>query len=126
MSSNPLLSAPRQTPVSDLAAIHARLNKTFLSGKTRDIEYRKVQLRKLYYSIKDNSQRIIAALKADLNKPTTEAIMAEVSWLEKDLMTTLDKLDSWAKDEAADVDLLHKLMSPRIRKDPLGTVLVIG
>ena len=124
--SNPLLQNPRSTPVADLAAIHDRLNKTYLSGKTRDLEYRKVQLRKLYFAIKDNSQRILAALKADLNKPVNEAMMVEILWLEKDILTCLSLLDKWAADESADVDLLFKLMSPRIRKDPIGTVLIIG
>ena len=38
-----------------------------------------------------------------------------------------DNLDKWAKDEsAADIQLANKLLFPKIRKDPLGCVLIIG
>lgn len=38
-----------------------------------------------------------------------------------------DNLDKWAKDEsAADIPLANKLIFPKIRKDPLGCVLIIG
>ncbi|KAA8906002.1 Aldehyde/histidinol dehydrogenase [Sphaerosporella brunnea] len=126
MSSNPLLLQFSTTPLDTLEGTHARLTQTFLSGKTRDMEFRKVQLRKLYYAILDNRAYIYAALKADLNKPDLEASMAEVSWLEKDIMTTLKNLDKWAADETAETDFMYKFMKPRITKNPMGTVLIIG
>ncbi len=44
-----------------------------------------------------------------------------------DIIFTCDNLESWAKDESApDIPLLNKALNPRIRKDPLGVVLVIG
>lgn len=44
-----------------------------------------------------------------------------------DIVFVTKNLEKWAKDEKAkDIPLTNALMSPRIRKDPLGCVLVIG
>jgi beta-apo-4'-carotenal oxygenase len=126
MSSNPLLMTFSTTPVDSIPSIYEQLTRTYFSGKTRDPEFRKIQLRKLYYAVKDNSMRIVAAVKQDLNKPNNEAMMVEVSWLEKDIMYTLQHLDEWMADEKPDTPFLYKLMKPRLKKEPIGTVLIIG
>jgi beta-apo-4'-carotenal oxygenase len=47
--------------------------------------------------------------------------------LENDIVFITRNLHKWVKDEKADdIDLTFKFMNPKIRKDPLGTVLVIG
>jgi hypothetical protein len=125
-STNPFLLQYSTTPLDAIEPVHARLTQTFLSGKTRDLEFRKTQLRKLYYAIVDNRAYIHAALKADLNKPTLEASMGETTWLEKDIMKTLGKLDEWAKPETPETDFMYKFMGPKITKCPMGTVLIIG
>ena len=44
-----------------------------------------------------------------------------------DIVFVSKNLAKWAKDEAApDINLMNKLLSPRIRKEPLGCVLIIG
>ncbi len=44
-----------------------------------------------------------------------------------DIIYTCKNLRRWAKDETPeDIALLNKALSPKIRKDPLGAVLVIG
>jgi len=114
------------TPVSAIERTHSLLSETFISGKTRPISFRKQQLRKLYHVVVSNRDAMLAALKKDLNKPTAEALMAEITWLEHDIMATLENLDSLVADEACEVPWTYKLMKPRLQKNPLGTVLVIG
>jgi len=59
--------------------------------------------------------------------PTFEASLAEAGWCTNDIIFVCDNLEKWMKDEnAPDIDFSNKLMSPKIRKDPLGAVLVIG
>jgi beta-apo-4'-carotenal oxygenase len=125
-SSNPFLLPYSSTPVDAIEGVHARLTQTFLSGKTRDIEFRKTQLRKLYYALVDNREYIHAALKADLNKPVLEASMGETTFLEADIMKVLGKLDEWAAPETPETDLMYKFMGPKLTKCPMGTVLIIG
>jgi beta-apo-4'-carotenal oxygenase len=47
--------------------------------------------------------------------------------VQNDVIFMTNNLRKWAADEKPDdMAFSHKLVSPRIRKDPLGTVLVIG
>lgn len=114
--------------VENIPAIHERLVATFNSGRTYPLEYRKNQLRKLYWAIRDNEHQAYKALKEDLGKPQSEAYMSEVGWLYKDILFALDQLDKWAAPEGQpDMEVLYKiLMKPRIRKEPIGTVLIVG
>lgn len=78
-------------------------------------------------SLKDNEDRIAEACRLDLNKPPFETVLAESGWLQNDCVFVSRNLHKWVKDEKADdIDLSFKFMSPKIRKDPLGVVLVIG
>lgn len=78
-------------------------------------------------SIKDNEEEIAEALAQDLNKPRFETELAEYGWLLNDIVFVTRNLHKWVKDEKApDIELQFKFMSPKIRKDPLGCVLVIG
>ncbi|KXG45565.1 Aldehyde dehydrogenase NAD(P)-dependent [Penicillium griseofulvum] len=115
---------------TSLETIPSRISttrKSFLEHKTRNIEFRLIQLRKLYWAIKDHEIEIIQACAKDLNKPRFETEFAEIDWLLNDIVFTTRNLHEWARDEKApDIDLQFKLMRPKIRKDPLGCVLVIG
>ena len=53
--------------------IHAELQKTFKTGKTRPIAFRKEQLYKLGRLLKENEQRFRDALRADLGRPDFES-----------------------------------------------------
>ena len=47
--------------------------------------------------------------------------------MENDIVFVTKNLEKWVKDEKApDIDLSNSFVSPKIRKDPLGVVLVIG
>ena len=75
----------------------------------------------------DNEEAIAESCKLDIGKPTFESYLTESSWLKNDIIFVCDNLAKWMKDEKApDIELANKLMSPKIRKDPLGSVLVIG
>jgi beta-apo-4'-carotenal oxygenase len=115
------------TPIDDIANIAARIRKSFVTHKTRPLEFRLVQLRKLYWALKDNEDLILEACKQDLGKPSFETYLSELSWCMNDIVFMQKNLARWAKDEKAeDIPFTNRLMAPRIRKDPLGAVLVIG
>ncbi len=62
-----------------------------------------------------------------MGKPRFEAAAGEVGWSKNDILFTCKNLERWARDEKApDISLMNSALSPTIRKDPLGTVLVIG
>lgn len=78
-------------------------------------------------SIKDHEAELLKANKQDLGKGIFEASLTEIDWVTNDIVFVCKNLEKWAKDEKPDdIPLSNALMSPRIRKDPLGCVLIIG
>jgi beta-apo-4'-carotenal oxygenase len=78
-------------------------------------------------SLKDNEAAIIEACKLDLGKPSYETFMGEVMWCLNDIIFVCNHLEKWMADEKApDIDLRNTVVNPKIRKEPLGTVLIIG
>jgi len=115
------------TPMDDIAPICATARASFLAHTTRPLEYRITQLRKLYWAFKDNEGLMVEACKRDLGKPTFETNLTECSWCMNDCVWMANNLTRFARDEKpADIPLANRLMGPRIRKDPLGAVLIIG
>lgn len=117
------------TDVNTIPEICATVRATFRTIKTKDLEYRKVQLRKLYWSIKDHSAQLEEALRLDLRKSKYESNFTEIDWVANNCIFMLNHLDNWAKDEylgSPQVPLIFKVNNVHIRKEPLGTALVIG
>ncbi|KAG9242701.1 Aldehyde/histidinol dehydrogenase [Calycina marina] len=124
---SPTITPFQATAIDAIKPVIDTLTSTFKSQKTKKLEYRLTQLRKLYWGIKDNEGLLVEACKLDLGKPSFETFISEVDWIKNDIIFTTGKLKKWMKDEKPeDIPLANKLLSPRIRKEPLGTVLVIG
>ncbi|EMC92458.1 hypothetical protein BAUCODRAFT_38526 [Baudoinia panamericana UAMH 10762] len=113
--------------VSDVPTVHDRIVKKFHSHQTRSLQYRLKQLRSLYWGIKDAEPAILEALQLDLGKGPYEAFLSEVNWVLNDIIFMSKNLERFVKDEKPDdIEFTNKLMNPRIRKDPVGAVLIIG
>ncbi|KAK1075714.1 Hexadecenal dehydrogenase [Friedmanniomyces endolithicus] len=121
------LPAFTHTPLDDISGIHDLVVRTFHAHTTRRLQYRLKQLRSLYWGLKDAEPALTEALKLDLGKSAHESWMAEIMWCLNDIVFVCKNLEAWMRDEAApDIPLMNQLMRPRIRKDPLGAVLIIG
>ncbi|MCJ1310036.1 hypothetical protein MMC25_003697 [Agyrium rufum] len=121
------LPAFKHTPVDEIAPIVDAVKATFQSQKTKDVEFRLKQLRKLYWAFTDNEAAICEALKLDVGKSTYEAYLAEIDFCRNDIIFLCNNLKKWVVDEKApDISFPHWLVGPKIRKDPLGAVLIIG
>ena len=78
-------------------------------------------------SLKDHDQVLVEACRRDLGKGAFETYMTEVDWCTNDIIFICKNLAKWAKDEKApDIPITLAPLRPKIRKDPLGCVLVIG
>lgn len=78
-------------------------------------------------SLNDHQEALVDACRRDLGKGTFETYLAEVDWCMNDIVFVCKNLAKWAKDEkAADIPITLAALRPKIRKDPLGCVLVIG
>ncbi|KAI1380743.1 Aldehyde/histidinol dehydrogenase [Hypoxylon crocopeplum] len=127
MTSDTKIPAFEATPIDSISKIVATARQSYQSQKTKDVEWRLIQLRKLYWGLTDYTEKLQAALKQDLNKPPHDAILSEIHHLFQDLDLVLKKLKDWVKDDKnIEYPFTFSAMKPRIRKEPLGTVLIIG
>ena len=123
----PAIPTFEATAVSQIPSIVNLSRTTYNSQKSKPIQYRLTQLRKLYWGIKDNEDALVEACTKDLGKPTYETYISEIDWCKNDIVFVTKNLEKWAKDESApDMALVNSLLKPTIRKEPLGVVLVIG
>ncbi|KAL9617788.1 MAG: hypothetical protein Q9160_007442 [Pyrenula sp. 1 TL-2023] len=117
----------QSTSLDAIPQIVERVRSGFFSKKTRSVDFRLAQLRKLYWGLVDHEDEIIEACRRDLGKPIYEAQLTEVKWVQNDIIYVCSKLKEWLKDEVpADMGFINSLVNPKIRKDPLGCCLVIG
>ena len=110
----------------DAAALVNKQRQFFNTGKTKDIEFRIEQLKKLRQVISDNQQEIMDALKKDLNKSPMEAYGTEVGFLLADIKHTLKTIRSLAKPRKVKTPLFHQLGSSWIQPEPYGVTYVVA
>ncbi|MEX1657427.1 aldehyde dehydrogenase family protein [Streptomyces pseudovenezuelae] len=109
------------------ADVVARLRATFRSGRTKPVEWRTTQLRRLRDLLTENGTDLAAALHADLGKSSTEAFRTEIDFTVREIDHTLDHLADWLRPESAPVPAhLGVDASAWTQYDPLGVVLVIA
>ncbi|NXO40843.1 AL3B1 dehydrogenase, partial [Locustella ochotensis] len=108
------------------AGLVSHLRASWLSGKTRPMEYRVAQLEALGRFLDDKKQEILEATELDMGKPSFEAFFSEILLCKNELNVTLNNLCHWMKDEYVDKNLVMQLDSAFIRKDPYGVVLIIA
>ncbi|MFJ3307092.1 aldehyde dehydrogenase family protein [Streptomyces sp. NPDC086549] len=115
-------SAPEQP-----ADVVARLRATFRTGRTKPVEWRTGQLRRLREMLTENGPELAAALHADLGKSSTEAYHTEIDFTVREIDHTLDHLVEWLRPESAPVPAhLGGDATAWTQYDPLGVVLVIA
>lgn len=98
----------------------------FLSGKTKEIDFRKEALHKLRDAIKNNEQQLIDALKADLNKSEFEAYTTEIGILLEEIRFTLKHLSSWVKPQKVKTPITHVGSTSYVYPEPYGVTLIIS
>ncbi|KND00945.1 uncharacterized protein SPPG_04046 [Spizellomyces punctatus DAOM BR117] len=117
----------KYTPIEAIEDAHATTRKTFMSKKTRPVEYRKTQLRKLNELLSENIPALCQAVNADLSKHPQETTMFEIMALQQHAMEAVELLDEWVKGEEPEAPapfFTGKRMA--IRHEPLGNVLIIA
>ncbi|MYZ06217.1 aldehyde dehydrogenase family protein [Streptomyces sp. SID2999] len=115
------------SPTEQAADTVARLRGTFRTGRTKSVEWRKEQLRRLRAMLTEHGDDLAAALHADLGKSATEAYRTEIDFTVREIDHTLEHLDEWLRPEPAPVPAhLGDDATAWTQYDPLGVVLVIA
>lgn len=117
---------PLNTPLELIPKKVAQVTNGFKSHKTLSLEFRREQLRNLYYAIYDNMDLLKETLKLDLNKSSLEANLSELAYVLKEIYYFIDNLDRLAEPESAPIEFFMRPSTANIEKHPLGTVLVIS
>ena len=107
------------------SGIAERQRAAFRSGASRDVGLRLALLRKLRAAVLDAEPEILAALKADLGKPTLEAYGSEIAMLLGELDRAIAHVRGWARPKRVGTPLLIPGTS-YVYPEPFGTALIIA
>ena len=96
----------------------------FATGKTKDVEWRIEQLKRLKQAIIDEQEAIVNAVKADLGRPDFEAYLEIAAIAE--INYALKNIKSWVKPKKVSTSIDQFPASAQIYPEPLGVVLIIA
>ncbi|MEJ7174810.1 aldehyde dehydrogenase [Staphylococcus caprae] len=98
----------------------------FKTNKTKELKFRKHQLKILRKSIKNHENELLEALEKDLGKNNVEAYATEIGVLLKSIKIARKELKNWTKTKQVDTPLYLFPTKSYIKNEPYGTVLIIG
>ena len=98
----------------------------FNTHKTKNLKFRKQQLKLLSKNIKNHENELLDALYKDLGKSKVEAYATEIGMLLKSIKLMRKELKNWSKAKQTDTPLYLFPTKSYIKKEPYGTVLIIG
>lgn len=98
----------------------------FNTQQTKDISFRKEQLKKLSKAIKSYESDILEALYTDLGKNKVEAYATEIGITLKSIKNARKELKNWTKTKNVDTPLYLFPTKSYIKKEPYGTILIIA
>jgi aldehyde dehydrogenase (NAD+) len=104
----------------------ARLRKTFASGRTRSVEWRKQQLLQLANLMEENEDAVAKALAEDLDRNPLEAFIADVATTVSEAKYAAKKVRKWMRRKYLLLELPQLPGRGWVEYEPYGTVLIIG
>lgn len=111
--------------ITPIAEILQKQREFFATGETLELSFRLQQLTRLKQAISSNQDAILAALKADLNKPAFEGFFDIIAVIQE-IDYALKHLKAWMRPQKVKSDLQQFPSKAFIHPDPLGVVLIIG
>lgn len=98
----------------------------FKTHKTKDLSFRKEQLRKLKSVVQQNETLLYEAIYKDFGKSEFDTYATEIAFIYNDLDYYVKNLRSLAKPKKVRTNIANQLGSSKIYNEPLGSCLVIG
>lgn len=103
-----------------------QLRKAFFTGKTRDYEYRKTQLRNLAKGVEAESENICKALKKDLCKDKNDCYIAEIISVVESIKHLEANLELYLETEIMETPVQCAPGRSKIIQQAMGTSCIIG
>ncbi|KAF3048812.1 hypothetical protein E8E11_004193 [Didymella keratinophila] len=102
------------------------LRATFRTGRSKDVKYRKWQLKQLYWLVADNHKAFIDALHKDLGRPEFETRLG-LKAMQDDIVYHTKHVEKWAEGETPKSGFLFtNIGRTHLRAEPRGVVFIIG
>ena len=98
----------------------------FDDGHSRNVSFRKQQLRKLKSILQDNEEKFFDALHSDFKKSAYETFGTELLVTYQEIDHLVANISDWAKAKKVSGSLLNFPSRSKIHQQPYGVVLVIG
>ncbi|HMZ24614.1 MAG TPA: hypothetical protein PLG24_06705, partial [Saprospiraceae bacterium] len=108
------------------ADVLGRQRNFFRSGETKQIDFRKEQLRKLRDVLQGHEERFYEAIQQDLGKSAFETFTTEISFIYNEIDYFIKNLSSLAKPRKVGTNIINQLGSSKIYWEPFGNTLAIG
>ena len=98
----------------------------FLTNATKDIDFRKKQLRKLKKVLKENEPALSEAIYKDFKKSVFDTYTTELGIVYSDIDEAVKKVKSWSNIKSVSTNMLNIPAKSYVIPEPLGVSLVIG
>ena len=103
-----------------------RLRATYLSGKTKEIPWRRSQLLALQRMFNERAPEFETAMKQDLHKSTFECYATEIGFLLRESGHALEHLERWAQPLQTGSPVFLQPARSKVIFEPLGVALIMG
>jgi aldehyde dehydrogenase (NAD+) len=113
-------------PRADIPAVVAGLRRTFATGRTRSVEWRRGQLQALEKLMTENEPAIADALAQDLGRKPFEAWLADIASTAGEAHDAAKHVGKWMRRKYRMLELSQLPGRGWIEYEPYGTVLIIG
>ena len=98
----------------------------FNSNATKEVNFRIETLKKLKHLLKENEDKLYAAIYSDFKKSEFETYLTELSLIYNELNDAIRNLKKWSKQKRVRTNLANVPSKSYIIPEPLGTVLIIS
>jgi aldehyde dehydrogenase (NAD+) len=112
--------------MNEASQILSNQQKLFLSGRTRDLEFRKKNLDLFGKNIRHREREIFDALESDLGKCAFEGFVSEVGMVLDEIGLARKHLRRWSRPRRARTPLSLMPGKSLIYREPYGSTLVIS
>lgn len=119
-------AGPREATQQQVAEVVGGLRRSFASGRTRDIRWRKRQLGGVERLVTEREVEIVRALESDLGRSGHDAWLGDIVSVKGEAAYARKHLRGWMRRRWVGLPLAMQPGTASYRYEPLGVVLVIG
>jgi len=120
------MSATDSLPHSEVKQLLGSQQAYFRSGATRELSFRKKQLKRLRQMLSENREACEAALFQDLHKSAEEAFLTEIGFLIREINHAIKHVEDWAAPKSVPGSVLNFPSRSQILQQPYGNALIIS